>query len=138
PVIVEADPVRLDQVVGNLLNNAIKYTPPGGCIRVVVAREGMEGVIRIQDNGIGIEPQMLRRIFDLFTQAEGSLDRSQGGLGLGLSLVRNLVAMHGGSVTASSPGPGLGSEFVIRLPISDFGSQISGPESHKDTQDRQD
>src|SRR5205823_1500549 len=80
PVIVEGDPVRLEQVVGNLLNNAIKYTPPGGVIRVAVERQDADGVIRILDNGIGIEPQMLRRIFDLFTQAEGSLDRSQGGL----------------------------------------------------------
>jgi PAS domain S-box-containing protein len=116
PVHVEADPTRLQQVVGNLLSNAAKYTDPGGHVLLTARREGGELVLRVRDTGVGIAPDMLPRIFDLFVQAERRLDRSQGGLGIGLTLVRRLVEMHGGSVTAHSEGPGRGSEFVLRLP----------------------
>lgn len=116
PVRVEADPVRLAQVIGNLLNNAAKYTDEGGQITLTVGREGHEAVVRVRDTGAGLPPEMLPRVFDLFTQAESTLDRAQGGLGIGLTLVRSLVEMHGGSVQALSAGPGQGSEFVVRLP----------------------
>jgi PAS domain S-box-containing protein len=116
PVFVDGDPTRLQQVVGNLLTNAAKYTDPGGHILLTVRPEGTDVVLRVRDTGIGIPADMLPRIFDLFVQAERRLDRSQGGLGIGLTLVRRLVEMHGGSVTAHSDGPGKGSEFVVRLP----------------------
>jgi signal transduction histidine kinase/CheY-like chemotaxis protein len=117
PVYVEADSVRMAQVLSNLLNNAAKYTPAGGQIRLAVAVEKSEAVFRVRDNGIGIAPEMLSRIFDLFAQVDHSLDRSQGGLGLGLTLVRSLVEMHGGSVQARSEGLGRGSEFIVCLPV---------------------
>jgi PAS domain S-box-containing protein len=117
PVWVDGDAARLEQVLVNLLNNAAKYTPSGGRIDLSLAVEGDEAVVGVRDTGIGIEPQLLPRVFDLFTQAEKSLHRSNGGLGVGLSLVRNLVQMHGGSVEARSE-PGRGSEFIVRLPAS--------------------
>ncbi len=118
PVFVEADSIRMGQVLSNLLNNAAKYTARGGLIRLIVAAESNEAVFRVRDNGIGIPPEMLAQIFDLFTQVDHSLDHSQGGLGLGLSLVKSLVEMHGGSVEARSEGLNQrGSEFVVRLPI---------------------
>jgi PAS domain S-box-containing protein len=113
---LEADPTRLEQVFWNLLNNAIKYTEPGGSIRISASREGGEVIVRVGDSGVGIEPEILPRIFDMFVQASDHGGRSQGGLGIGLSLVRTLVEMHGGSVSARSDGPGLGSEFNVRLP----------------------
>jgi signal transduction histidine kinase len=113
---VDGDPVRLAQVVANLLNNAAKYTEARGRISLSTRREGAEVVVRVRDNGIGIEPGLLPRLFHLFTQGKRSLDRSQGGLGLGLTLVKSLVEMHGGSVSAESDGPGKGSEFIVRLP----------------------
>ncbi len=113
---VIGDVVRLSQVLGNLLNNAAKYTKEGGKISLQVSREGEEAVFSIRDNGIGISAEMLSSIFDLFTQLDRSLDRSQGGLGIGLTLVRQLVEMHGGTVQASSEGEDKGSEFCIRLP----------------------
>jgi PAS domain S-box-containing protein len=116
PVWVEGDATRLEQVLSNLLTNATKFTPPNGRITVTAAREGNEAVIRVKDTGIGIEPQMLPKIFELFVQADTSLDRSQSGLGIGLALVRQVVALHGGSVLAFSEGSGKGSEFVVRLP----------------------
>jgi PAS domain S-box-containing protein len=116
PLHVEGDLTRLCQVVLNLLNNAAKYTPEGGRIRLAVAREDEQVVIRVQDTGIGISADLLPRVFDLFTQGDSSLDRSEGGLGIGLTLVRRLVEMHGGSVEACSEGPGRGSEFTVRLP----------------------
>jgi PAS domain S-box-containing protein len=116
PVRLEADATRLTQVVFNLLNNAAKYTEPGGRIWLTAEREGSEVVVRVRDTGVGIAPELLPRVFDLFTQGERTLDRSQGGLGLGLTLVRSLVEMHGGRVEAHSAGPGKGSEFVARLP----------------------
>jgi signal transduction histidine kinase/CheY-like chemotaxis protein len=118
PVLVSADSLRMSQVLSNLLSNAVKYTPSGGLIRLSVAEEGTEVVFRVRDNGIGIPQDMLGRIFDLFTQVDHSLDHSQGGLGLGLTLVKSLVEMHGGSVEAHSDGLNRGgSEFLVRLPI---------------------
>lgn len=116
-LLVEADSIRMAQVLSNLLNNAAKYTDPSGQIRVTVAAEGSQAVFRIRDNGIGIPPEMLSRIFELFTQVDHSLDHAQGGLGLGLTLVKSLVEMHGGSVQAHSEGLGRGSEFIVRLPV---------------------
>lgn len=118
PVPVLADGARVGQVLANLLNNAAKYTEPGGRISLSVAREGGEAVARVADDGTGIDPDLLPRVFELFTQAERSLDRSQGGLGIGLTLVRRLVELHGGRVEARSAGVGLGSEFTVRLPIA--------------------
>jgi PAS domain S-box-containing protein len=117
PLYVEGDPTRLTQVLTNLLDNAAKYTDPGGRIWLSAEREGDEVVIRVKDTGIGIPPEMLPVIFDMFTQAAMTLERSQGGLGVGLSLVDRLVKLHGGSVSAASPGAGHGSEFTIRLPL---------------------
>jgi signal transduction histidine kinase len=114
---VEGDLTRLTQVLGNLLNNAAKYTDPGGSIGVTVRRVGTDVEIRVRDNGIGIPPELLPRLFQLFTQVDGAAHRAQGGLGIGLALVRQLIQMHGGSVTAYSQGPGQGSEFLIRLPL---------------------
>jgi PAS domain S-box-containing protein len=115
---VDADPERLRQIVSNLLTNAAKYTEPGGRIDIVAdARDGV-AVLRVRDTGVGIDPSMLPKIFDLFVQERQSTDRAHGGLGLGLTIVRNLVALHGGAVTASSDGLGKGSEFVVRLPLS--------------------
>jgi CheY-like chemotaxis protein len=113
-VCVKADAARLSQVLSNLLNNAAKYTDQGGHIWLTVERDGGDVVFRVRDTGPGIPADVLPRIFDLFTQADQSLDRSQGGLGIGLTLVRRLVEMHGGSVQALSPGQG--SEFIVRLP----------------------
>src|SRR5271166_930013 len=113
---LHADAARLEQVVVNLLANAAKYTDQGGHVWLTVQQEGEEAVLRVRDTGVGIAPEILPRIFDLFTQAERSLDRSQGGLGIGLALVQRLVEMHGGTVAASS-AVGQGSEFVVRLPV---------------------
>jgi PAS domain S-box-containing protein len=113
---LQADPTRLEQVVVNLLNNAAKYTDEGGQIRLTAQQEGGEVVLRVRDNGVGIAPALLPRIFDLFSQADRTLDRSQGGLGIGLSLVQKLVELHGGTVEAHSAGLGQGSEFLVRLP----------------------
>jgi len=114
PLVVSADPARLDQVLANLLANAIKYTDPGGSIAVRVERDGDSAVVRVRDSGVGIAPEVLPNVFELFVQA--AHDRSQGGLGIGLHLVKRLVELHGGNVTAHSDGPGRGSEFVVRLP----------------------
>ena len=113
---VEGDPARLAQAVGNLLDNAIKYTDEGGRIRLAARADGTDVLISVRDDGMGIGAAELPHAFDLFTQADRSLERKQGGLGLGLTLVRRLVEMHGGRVSAASDGPGLGSEFSIRLP----------------------
>jgi PAS domain S-box-containing protein len=112
----EADPARIEQAVGNLLSNAAKYTDPGGTVTVTAERDGRDVLIRIRDNGVGIAPEVLPRIFDLFTQGPRSLDRAEGGLGMGLTLVRRIVELHGGTVAAKSGGLGRGAEFVIRLP----------------------
>ena len=116
PVWVNADPDRLSQVIDNLLTNAIKYTPARGLIRVQTLVEGDQAVLRVQDSGIGIASDLLPRVFDLFTQGQRSLDRAQGGLGIGLTLVRRLVELHGGRVAAASDGPSKGSTFIVRLP----------------------
>ena len=117
PVRLLGDPTRLEQVVANLLNNAAKYSEPGGRITLTADREGDELVLRVKDTGIGLSPEMQSRVFDLFAQADLSLDRTQGGLGIGLTLVRSLVEHHGGSVSVQSAGLGQGSEFTIRLPL---------------------
>jgi CheY-like chemotaxis protein len=117
PSWIEGDVARLAQIVGNLLNNAAKYTEEGGHVWLTVAREGEEVVLCVRDTGIGIPREMLSSIFDLFTQVDRSLDRSQGGLGIGLTLVRRLVELHQGSVQAYSAGPNQGSEFIVRLPL---------------------
>jgi PAS domain S-box-containing protein len=116
PIILEGDLVRLAQVVGNLLVNAAKYTDTAGRIWLAGDRDGNDAVLRVRDTGIGISHDLLPCIFDLFTQAQWSLARSQGGLGIGLTVVKHLVEMHGGSVCAHSAGPGQGTEFVVRLP----------------------
>jgi signal transduction histidine kinase len=117
PLLIHADPVRLSQILSNLLNNAAKYTPDGGKIRLSVRRDGAEVVASVRDNGIGIAAAMLPRVFDLFMQIEHGIARAHGGLGIGLTLVRSFVALHGGSVEARSEGSGRGSEFIVRLPL---------------------
>jgi signal transduction histidine kinase len=123
PVPVRCDFLRLEQVFVNLLSNAAKYTPPGGKIWVTLGPEGDEAVARVEDNGVGIPHDMLPRIFDLFTQVESSRPLSRGGLGIGLALVKNLVALQGGSVQVRSDGVGKGSQFVVRLPLADGRAQ---------------
>lgn len=115
---LDADPVRLTQVVGNLLTNAAKYTEPGGQIWLTAERDGDMAILRVRDTGLGIAPHMLPRIFELFVQVDQAAARSQGGLGIGLTLVKNLVDMHNGTVEADSDGLGRGSEFTVRLPLS--------------------
>ena len=115
---IEADPARLRQVITNLIHNAAKFTPPGGRIDVLAERNDNEVIFRVRDSGIGISPDLLPHIFDLFTQAQRSLDRAHGGLGIGLTLVKRLVEMHGGYVRANSAGLGTGSEFEVHLPIA--------------------
>lgn len=115
-LMVDADLTRLCQIVSNLLNNAAKYTPEGGVIEVRAGRDGNDAVVTVQDSGIGIPDEMLPRIFEMFAQVDRSQKHSQGGLGIGLALVKRLVEMHGGSVYAQSEGPGRGSKFVVRVP----------------------
>jgi CheY-like chemotaxis protein/anti-sigma regulatory factor (Ser/Thr protein kinase) len=116
PVWVQADPARLQQVINNLLSNANKYTLEGGSVHVAVTVEQRFAAITVRDNGIGIEPGLLPRVFDLFEQGQRALDRNQGGLGVGLTLVQRLVKLHGGRVEAHSAGEGLGAEFRVYLP----------------------
>jgi len=133
PLYLDADPVRLGQVFSNLLNNAAKYSREGGRIRLSAERRDNEVVVSVKDSGIGIAPEMLPHIFDMFTQAQPVLERSQGGLGIGLSLVKKLVEMHGGSIEARSDGPEKGSEFILRLPLLRQDSAASAPpESNED------
>jgi CheY-like chemotaxis protein len=124
---VSGDPTRLAQVVGNLLHNANKFTDAGGSVVVRLEEEagGGAAVLTVRDSGIGMEPDMLARLFEPFSQADRSLDRSRGGLGLGLALVKGLVELHGGDVRASSPGAGKGSELTVRLPLL---REPAGPE----------
>ncbi len=122
PLVLEADPVRISQVVSNLLHNAAKFTPSGGRIVLSAERDRAEAVIHVVDTGVGIPQGMLPRVFDLFTQVGHTIDRAKGGLGIGLSLARQLVEMHGGSITAASPGPGQGSDFTVRLPLAGAGT----------------
>jgi signal transduction histidine kinase len=125
PMHLRADPARLSQVFGNILNNAAKYTDPGGRIEVVARREGAQVVVSIKDSGIGIAPDVLPKVFDIFTQSQQAIERAQGGLGVGLSLVKRLTEMHGGTVEARSEGEGRGSEFVVRLPLDAAASTAS-------------
>jgi PAS domain S-box-containing protein/excisionase family DNA binding protein len=118
PILVEVDPTRMAQVFSNLLNNSAKYTEPGGSILLQVERRGREAIVRVRDNGIGIPCDALAHVFEMFRQVDGSRERAQGGLGIGLTLVRRLVELHGGTVNAQSEGAGKGSEFVVRLPIA--------------------
>ena len=117
PVMLNVDPTRMTQVVANLLHNAAKYTPEQGRLELSAQSNGGELVLRVRDNGVGLKPDMLSRVFDLFVQVDPTSDRAQGGLGLGLTLVRSLVEMHGGSVSAQSEGLARGSEFTVRLPL---------------------
>jgi signal transduction histidine kinase len=127
PVWLDADLTRLSQVVSNLLNNAAKYTLEGGVIVLSARHEGGDVLINVSDNGVGIPADMLPRVFDLFTQVRDNLDRSHGGLGIGLALVKQLVEMHGGAIVAESPGPGKGSTFRVRLPAAQSASASSIP-----------
>jgi CheY-like chemotaxis protein len=126
-LVVDADPERLAQVFANLLTNAAKFTEPGGCIEIEAEpRQGCVQLV-IRDNGIGIDPRHLPRIFDLFMQTRPARDPARGGLGIGLSIVRNLVALHGGTISAYSEGPGRGSEFLVELPLASGPSVTPSP-----------
>ncbi len=129
---LEADPARLVQIVSNLLTNAAKYSPAHKRIWLEGSRDGAELVIRVRDEGVGIAPELLPNVFKIYWQVDRSVDRSQGGLGIGLAVVRSLVEMHGGSITAHSHGLDKGSEFVVRLPVGDGRSQPqpSSPQTH--------
>jgi PAS domain S-box-containing protein len=132
---IEADATRVEQMLVNLLANAVKYTPAGGRIQLIAGMEGAEFVCRVRDNGVGISPELLPRMFDLFAQADQSLARSEGGLGIGLTLVRSLAELHGGSIAASSDGPDKGSEFVLRLPAGST-AKAQGLDSSEGTEKR--
>jgi len=119
PVWIDGDPVRLGQIVVNLLTNAAKFTPPGGDVAITLAREGRQAVIAVRDNGVGIAPEILPEIFEPFVQGARVVEDAERGLGVGLALVRGLVTAHGGGVSVASEGPGRGSEFVVRLPLRD-------------------
>jgi len=129
PLPLLVDPTRLEQILVNLLSNAAKYTPEGGQIVLRSFADDGHAVFQVQDNGIGIPTDALPRVFELFTQVDRSLDRSQGGLGIGLTVVRRLAEMHGGSVTADSPGLGEGSVFTVRLPLSEPPADVGAPQS---------
>jgi two-component system, sensor histidine kinase len=131
PVWVEGDAVRIEQIVSNIVGNAVKYTPPGGSIRVSLTIEDDEAVLRVRDDGLGIAPELLPKVFDLFVQGERTLDRAQGGLGIGLTLVRRLVSLHNGTVSVVSDGPGRGSVFTVRLPRVAAAVRSNGPGSSK-------
>jgi signal transduction histidine kinase len=122
PVWVDADPTRIEQIVANLVLNAVKYTAEGGAVRVSVRREGGDAVLRVADEGIGMPRELIPQVFELFVQGERDLDRAYGGLGIGLTLVRRLAELHGGSAEAASDGPGRGSEFTVRLPAIEAAS----------------
>jgi signal transduction histidine kinase/ActR/RegA family two-component response regulator len=132
PLPLDVDPTRVAQVIANLVNNAAKYTPTGGSIQLTAEAEDGTLVVRVSDTGIGIPSDMLPRVFDIFTQVGRSVDQSQGGLGIGLTLVRRLVEMHGGSVEAQSAGAGMGSTFIVRLPLATNGGEpiANQPERH--------
>lgn len=133
-VTVSADPVRLEQIIANLLGNALRYTPPGGHIRVSVEASDSQAVFAVEDDGIGIAPELLPRIFDVFVQSERRLDRAAGGLGIGLTLVKRLAELHGGSVEATSEGAGRGSRFVVRMPALPAYVAVSEPPSELEIQ----
>jgi len=125
---VDGDASRLSQVMINLLNNAAKYTAEGGKIRLILAIDESQAIVKVQDNGVGIPPEMLSEVFDMFTQVNRTLDRAQGGLGIGLSLVQRLIELHGGSVKADSVGLGSGSTFTVRLPLLPAAESPSSPQ----------
>lgn len=132
PVRIRGDLMRLVQMIANLLNNAAKYTPEGGEIFISVQREDSKVAVRVQDNGAGIRPDMLPRVFDLFAQADRTLERSDGGLGIGLTLVRRIAELHQGEVEALSDGPGRGSTFVVRLPVMPGkAANLAGRDAHE-------
>lgn len=118
PLPVDVDPVRADQIITNVLTNAVKYTPEGGHVAITLDRDGDQAVIHVLDDGVGIAPDRIGTIFELFAQAENAIGRAQGGMGIGLALVRNLLELHGGSISAKSDGLGKGSEFVVSFPIA--------------------
>ncbi len=126
---VQADSVRLEQIINNLLTNAVKYTPDGGRIELSVHAEGQEAVLQVRDTGVGMSSTLLAHVFDLFVQGERSLDRRQGGLGIGLTLVRRLTELHGGTVSAESGGPHQGSLFTVRLPLAQNSQPTPAPAS---------
>jgi PAS domain S-box-containing protein len=130
-LMVDADPTRMVQVFANLINNAAKYTDNGGRLAVTSATDDGEAVVSVRDNGVGMTPELLTRAFDLFVQETRSLDRAQGGLGIGLTLVRTLVNLHGGSVRAFSEGQGCGSELVVRLPLASQAEPLPAPPSRR-------
>jgi len=129
PVYVDGDPARLAQVLDNLVDNALKYTPPGGSVVVATELSGDQAVLRVRDSGNGMAPDLMPHVFDLFIQGQRSLDRSEVGLGIGLTMVQRLIALHGGTVAARSPGPGHGSEFLVRLPLTASPSAQPAPVS---------
>ena len=131
PIILDADPVRVEQILVNMLHNAAKYTPEEGEISLTYGREGDQAVIRVVDNGIGIAPEHIHEVFDLFMQVDNSLERSLGGLGIGLTLVKSLAELHGGTAEAHSAGIGKGSEFVVRLPALSC-TRLRRPGKHRD------
>jgi two-component system, sensor histidine kinase len=126
PVWINADAVRLEQVLTNIMANAVKYTPPGSWIRVALRVDDGDAVLTVEDTGFGISPKLLPFIFDLYVQADRTIDRAQGGLGIGLPLVRRLVELHGGTIVASSDGEGRGSRFTVRLRQIQPAEQSSG------------
>jgi signal transduction histidine kinase len=127
PLLVDGDEARLAQVIGNLLHNAAKYTEPGGRITLAATAESGEAVVRVRDNGIGLDERSVANIFDMFVQVDRSLTRAHAGLGVGLTLARRLIALHGGTITAYSAGLGRGSEFVVRLPLAREGARPEAP-----------
>jgi signal transduction histidine kinase/ActR/RegA family two-component response regulator len=130
PVWVDGDAARLSQVLGNLLRNAFKFTDPGGHVLVMLQQVGDQAVIRVRDDGIGVSPELVKRMFEPFVQADASLHRTRGGLGLGLALARDLIALHGGTVTAQSGGEEQGSEFIVTLPLTAEAVRVEPRSSH--------
>jgi signal transduction histidine kinase len=128
PLIVEADPMRLAQVFSNLLNNAAKFTESGGAIRITTEHQGNRAVVRVKDSGIGIAPELMPKIFEMFVQGETVMERRHGGLGLGLTLARDIVEFHGGTIEVKSDGLGHGSEFAVSLPLAALPGQSKAVE----------
>jgi CheY-like chemotaxis protein len=133
PLVVNVDLARMSQVFANLLNNAAKYTPPGGDIALAVEARGGTLRVAVRDTGMGIPPEMLGHVFEMFTQVDRSLERARGGLGIGLSVAKRLVEMHGGSIEAHSAGADQGSEFVVTLRLAPTSDQRTAPHSVQDT-----
>ena len=129
-IYLDADPTRLAQVIGNLLTNACKFTNSGGKISLSAERDGKEAVIRVRDNGIGIAADKLPRIFDMFMQVDTSLERTVSGLGIGLTLVKNLVELHGGTIGVKSGGLNQGTEFEVRLPVAETAELCAAEDGH--------